>query len=314
MNRTITGFLFAGSLAFATSGVAQVQGAGGSGFQGSGRFGRFQRGQQGFGGQFGGGRMGFGVGPMSGQNDHNPLVTHVYDLVQRSDVQSEINMDLRQKNALAQYQTQVPTMIRQQMQQQMQSLRGAFGRGQRGGQNSGDTAAPPQDAGADPQQMREQIQQRIQQSQAEIQAKVSQGLAEILRPEQLGRLHQLDLQWRGTLSMADPEVAKEGGVSQEHRTTVNALLTEYQSRVREARQQMFEAMRADRQNAVANSNGTAASGIRQDPFIALERKDTAARDELNEKALKVLAAEERQGWKNATGKTFVFRTDLKTSR
>lgn len=162
--------------------------------------------------------------------------------------------------------------------------------------------------------MREQIQQQIQQSQTELQNKISQGLADILRPEQIARLHQLDLQWRGALSMADPEVAKEAGVSQEHRTAVNALVTEYHARMRDARQQMFEAMRAERQAAASNANGTGTSGIRQDPLIALERKDTAARDELNEKALKAISAEEKDGWRSASGRPFVFRTDLKTPR
>jgi hypothetical protein len=256
----------------------------------------------------------FGRGPMGGASDRNPATTHVYELIQRPDVQNEIGMDLRQKNALTQYQGQVPGMIRQQMQQQMQNFgRGAGGRrGQQPG--GGDPGAGAVGAGAaqqDPQAQREQMQQQFQQMQSELQTKIGQGLTEILKPEQITRLHQLDLQWRGVLSISDSTVAQEVQATPEQRTAIGGFLQEYQGRTQEARRQLMETMRAERQAAAAGNNQPS-GGIRQDPMVQLERAETAARKEIEEKALKTLTGETRERWTRAQGRVFTFRSDIKT--
>lgn len=332
MLRKVTYIFISGWLAASAVSAVSAQGQGGPGVfggfrgqQGAGGFGGFQRGQRGLGpggagGAFGpgGGMMGRGgiMGLMGGQ-DRNPLVSHAFELVHRPDVQSELNLDLRQKNALVQYESQIPDIARQQMQSQMQAMRqNGFGRNpngpgaQPGGNNGGGDTSSPQDAAAQRQQMQQQRQQQMLQMRTDIQNKINTGLNDILTPAQLARLRQLDLQWRTALSIADPSVATEIHVTAEHRTAINGLVTEYQQKQNEARQQLMATMRADRQAA---ANGTQTNNVRPDPAIAMERADTAARKEYDEKAVKLLAAEEKDQWTKAIGKLFTFRADIRSS-
>src|SRR2546423_15234716 len=110
------------------------------GQQGQGGGGR-RGGRGGFGGP-GGPGGGFGQGGFNRggrQNSHDPLVTHVLELIQRSDVQTELHLDLRQKAAVKEIGPQVQQEMQQQMQQMFQSMRG--NRGNRGGNAGGATGA-----------------------------------------------------------------------------------------------------------------------------------------------------------------------------
>src|SRR5207237_9800278 len=96
--------------------------------------------------------------------------------------------------------------------------------GQPGAQNPGQGGPP-----LDPQAMRQQMEQmraQIEAQRAEAQQKVESGLAEILRPDQAKRLHQLDLQWRSALALADPKVAEETQGSQGHGAVVAGVVGE----------------------------------------------------------------------------------------
>lgn len=296
----------------AAAGLAQGGfGPGQGGFQ-RGRRGGF-RGQGGFagpGGQFGqfgpGARGGFGM-QFAQTNDRNPLTSHVYALVNRPDVQNNIRLDLNQKNALAQYQQQAQDSIRQQMQQMFQNMRAQRGqRGQRG-----------QGAQRDPNQ-RQQMREQMQSQRAEIQNKITTGLNDVLKPDQVKRLHELDLQWRGVLSLADPKVADEVQVSSEHRAAISTLLNDYQAKQREARQQMFQQFRANRQQPnqpnQPNQQRQLNAQTGANPFLALQRQDDAARKDAEEKALALLSADERAKWQKAQGAPFTFRTDIQTPR
>jgi hypothetical protein len=316
MSNRMVRLALVGALAGALAAPALAQDPGGFGGQrrgGRGDFGGFQRGQRGPGaGQFGQGGFGMRMG-----QEKNPLVTHVFELINRPDVQNEIGMDLRQKNALAQYQTQMQANIRQQMQEMFRNLRGQDGAGgrqrQRDPGNAGGGAEQPGQGGQtgqqDPGQQRDQFRQQIEQQRNQIQGGMEKGLKDLLRPEQVARLYQLDLQWRGVLSIADVKVAEEIEASQQTRAAITGLVTEYQNRVRESRQQMMQAFREQRQAATNNPNQ---GGIRQDPMIAVERADAAARKEAEEKALKALSPEERAGWTKVQGKPFTFRSDIRT--
>lgn len=344
MNLKITGVVLAGTLLGALATASYAQDTGTQGGQGQGRQGRGQRGgmrgNRGFGGQngggFGGGRGGaFGVGRQrGGQPDRNPMTTHVMELINRADVQNNIHLDLKQKTALTQFQGEAQKMVRDQMQQMFQTMRQQ--NGGRGGRNG---AQNGQDDGqADRNAQRQQMRTQMQAQREAIQTKITTGLNEVLRPDQVTRLHQLDLQWRGVLSLADPKVADEVKVSAEHRSATTTLLTEYQTKSREARQQLFQSMRGNRQqnggrgngfgNAAGNvgnatNNGAAGNSNNaqgnpaqngQNPFAAIERTDAAARKEAEDKALALLSRDEKARWTTAQGAPFTFRTDLQTTQ
>src|SRR5207249_3645297 len=126
---------------------------------GPGGFGGRQRGMRGrFGGQggFGGpggfamGQGAFGMGPGGRLSDHNPTVSHAFELIQRRDVQSELQLSISQKNALAQYQTQAQQVMQQQMQQIFQNMPNLRGNRGFGSAQPAPPAQPGQPVGQNP--------------------------------------------------------------------------------------------------------------------------------------------------------------------
>lgn len=308
---TLTVAALAGALVVPTSGAWAQGGFPGQG-QGRGRRGMRGQGQFGQQGQFGGRQRGF-MGNR-GQADRNPLTSHVMELIQRPDVQTEIRLDLKQKAALMQVQTQAQQQYQQQMQQMFQTMR----------QNRGQAAqGTQQDRAAQRQQMRDQMQQQ----RATFQTQLNEKLNDVLRPDQQARLHQLDLQWRGPLSIADQKVAEEAQVTNEHRAAITTLLNDYQQKQREARQQLFQGMRGGRRGFGANGQPGANNQPNQpqgqqvqpqqrtpqqmqQDFLALQRQDEAARKEAEDKALALLTPDERAHWDAAIGPKFAFRQDI----
>ncbi len=301
------------SLAGVLAGAAQAQDstAGGQQPGPGGRGGRMGRrggwGGPGQGGGMFGGRFGgpFGQG-RGGQADRNPLVSHAMQLLNRADVQNDIHLDLKQKQALQDTETQAMSDWRQQRQQMFQSMR----------QNRGQDQTAPQDRTQRRQQMREQMQQQQTAFQTQLQGKVDQ----ILRPDQVRRLHELDLQWRGPLAVADPKVADELQISQEHRAVIATLANDYLNAQRQARMDLFRSLRPNRrqpgQGGQPGQPDAAAPATPPTPeemqsrFEALQRSDAAARKTAEEKALAELSPDERARWTAATGSPFVFERDL----
>ena len=52
---------------------------------------------------------------------------------------------------------------------------------------------------------------------------------EVLKPEQMKRLRELDLQYRGPLALSESKLAEKLDLTQEQKTKIAALLTEYQT-------------------------------------------------------------------------------------
>jgi hypothetical protein len=311
MNNRILRFVLGGSLIAALASSAIAQDPGQFGGQGRGRRGGMPGGFGGPGGQGGqgGGMFGRG-GPGSvgqGQNDHNPLVSHVMELIYRSDVRTEIHLTLKQRNALDQYKAQSQQAVQAKMQQMAQDL-GLRNRPNR--QNAAQPGDPVAQADqAAQQQQQQQVFQQFQDQRTQLQNQVNQGAFDLLTVEQAKRLHELDLQWRGILSNAEAKVAEEVQVSQEHRTSVMALVTECQAKAGDARRQAFQNMRGNRQG---NAGGLSAN--QQNPFTAVQKADDDARKEAEEKALPILSTEEKSHWTAAQGRPFTFRKDIQTLR
>jgi len=155
------------------------------------------------------------------------------------------------------------------------------------------------------------MQQQMQQLQSDMQTKVNQGLSNILTPAQATRLHQLDLQWRGVLAIADPKVNEELQASQEHAKAITDLVTEYKTKSQEMIRQFFQNMRGNRAQGGGNTPPPGQPNINPQEFrAAIEKADTVARKEAEEKALPILSDAEKTQWTKIQGRPFTFRKDL----
>jgi hypothetical protein len=104
--------------------------------------------------------------------------------------------------------------------------------------------------------------------------------AEFLKPEQLKRLHQIELQQRGAMALSDPVVVKKLGITEEQTTKVKSILADQQSEMQEIRQ--------------AGGND----------FQAMMPKITALRKETNTKVMGIMTEDQKKTWKEMTGEPF----------
>jgi Spy/CpxP family protein refolding chaperone len=128
-------------------------------------------------------------------------------------------------------------------------------------------------------QRREKAMEMMQANNAELR----RNLSEILKPEQIKRFQQIQIQTAGINAFAMPDV----------RETLK-LSTEQQSQLRELAQDQGEAMRDIFQSAG------------EDREEAM-RKITALRKQGMEKAMAILTSEQKETWKDMTGEPFEVR-------
>jgi delta 1-pyrroline-5-carboxylate dehydrogenase len=105
-------------------------------------------------------------------------------------------------------------------------------------------------------------------------------VAEFLKPEQLTRLHQIELQQRGVQALVDPAVAKKLSITSEQETKVKSIMTDMQSEMRE----IMEASRDDRQAGM--------------------QKQQALRKETLTKVMALMTDDQKKTWKDMTGEPF----------
>lgn len=133
----------------------------------------------------------------------------------------------------------------------------------------------------------------------------------VLRPEQKKRLHELDLQWRGILALADSRVADEINLSAENRKKIAETVAD---------------LEVQRINLISRaSQEHKKNGASQQEFIndfdntksPLYQKRLALFQEFEERVFRLLSDEEKECWREALGKSFVFSDDarvVKTSK
>jgi len=206
-------------------------------------------------------------------------------MLRRTDVQTSIGMDLKQKQALA-------DMIDPAKRQPMKLT---F--------NSAD--------GNDPEAMRKKLQDQVNSMQNDTNAKIKS----VLRPEQFDRLVAIDLQWRGALALADSKVADKAGIEPAHRGEIEKISGEYQ---RERQEVLMELATKDQEQS---PNGVrvmvrmnANPKELENPLSPAYKKLSAAKKAAEDKILKVLSPEERDSWTKLQGAPFSFRTDIPGNR
>lgn len=120
-----------------------------------------------------------------------------------------------------------------------------------------------------------------------VPAAVMKALGEVLSPDQLARLKQIDLQQKGPQAFKDAQVQTALKLSAEQKTNVNTILEESTKEQRE----IFK---------------EAAGG----GFQGIQEKLGTLRKETNEKLMNVLSADQKKSWTNMLGDEFKIEFDF----
>jgi predicted lipid-binding transport protein (Tim44 family) len=234
------------------------------------------------------------------------------NLLKRADVRSELFIDSKQREQLANLETQG----KQQMQQVvMQSAMKAFVNNPdlanigESIKNSGN-GAPPDLTG-----LKDALNtgfQQMQESLQVFQAGQDEKSEAVLRPKQLKRLHELDLQYRGLLALSERKVADSLKVTQDQRTVVEGALKDYMDAQMKAMQPIMNQAAQLGQQAATNG-GQPPAGFNPQA-IQKNVNDLLNSDELKkaraaaeDKVKASLTPEQRTAWTGMLGQKFVFR-------
>jgi len=279
------------------------------------------QGRAAFGGQGGQGR---GGGMRNAAQTVDPAHSAITTLLNRNDVKSEIMLSQRQSEDM----TAAEQKAQADLQQKVQAAR--LDRNTLQGLSQDERRAKQQEA--------RQKQQEIRQAgQTEMDAELDKKAQEVLKPDQIKRLHELDLQWRGPLALADPKVAEPFNLTADQKTKITAMLEDYHKTQQDTMSALFprggngngNGGRRNR-NGQANPNAQPADPGAQpapatpqaapaapqtpaDPAALQAKIDEAkgkvdkAREEIGTKVLALLTEEQKTAWTTAQGKKFTFR-------
>src|SRR5688500_2715712 len=158
----------------------------------------------------------------------NPL-----GLLMRIDVKSHLHVTLKQQQAIE----EVLTGAQKRQQEQRQAL---F-------QNR---PQPNNAQGLSRDERRQQMQQFFQQNAEQMRAgrqqfegELSEQIKQILKPEQVSRLYQLDYQHRGPLALADPKVAQDVKLSPETQQEIQKIMADHRTQAGELSREFFAGFR-----------------------------------------------------------------------
>jgi Spy/CpxP family protein refolding chaperone len=124
--------------------------------------------------------------------------------------------------------------------------------------------------------------ERFEQMSRELNAKAREKVAAVLKPEQLARLEQIQLQQQGVRALAEPSVAEKLGLNEEQTSKIGEII---------------EAERAEIRTIME------AAGDAENPSEAFG-KVGEVRSNTTEKVTAVLTDEQKSTWKEMTGEPF----------
>lgn len=209
-------------------------------------------------------------------------------LMSHKEVNTEINLDGHQRDALDQLQAK----SREEIMNKMRSLA---------------ASNPQEEANETPEERRAQYEQRMAQQRSYMEsypdemAKRAEG---VLKSAQVKRLRELDLQWRGPLALADPKVADALKLNAEQRDKVTTALHDYQAAAVTIRRQMMPSL-----GQPGKAGGAPAPPSVEEMRarrVKAQKDMDQARQEAGEKALAVLTPEQQKRWQEMLGKPFAF--------
>ncbi len=184
----------------------------------------------------------------------------------------------------------------------------------------------PAERQAQQQQIMEKMRTAITGANSDMDKKVEA----ILTPDQAKRLHELDLQWRGPLAMADPKVADAVQLTPEQHNKIMAVVLEFRQTQNKARQDAFESIFRINRPVQSNPGNNPAPPVSapppppppvnpaqmqqrardlQDRIRAVSLEVEKARKAQGEKVLALLTPEQQAQWQAMQGKPFIFLKD-----
>jgi hypothetical protein len=119
---------------------------------------------------------------------------------------------------------------------------------------------------------------------AKIPDAVMEALAKSLKPEQLKRLKQINLQVRGNAAFGDAKIQKQLSFTDEQKEKVTEILKEADA----ARRELFQSLRQG------------------GDFQEMRKKMTEMNEEVTKKIQDVLTDDQKDKWKDMVGKPFKF--------
>jgi hypothetical protein len=245
---------------------------------------------------FGGpGMGGANRGAFANLNLIDPGTSYLYALLKRIDVGSEIRLNARQREALE-------AAEKNQQEARQQQMKEAVGQLTQNLQNKS------------PEELKSIMQERsakMQEQSKNYADSRMKTLATILKPEQLARLKELDLQYRGPMAMGVNEIATLATLNREQSATVAGILKEYRQGVNKAlgvgtRLTSFKPGSAPAAAPPAAPN----SEEERVRLVKAEKEIRKSRQALGAKALGALADPQRAQWSKLTGKPFEFHPAL----
>lgn len=269
---------------------------------------------------------------MRRQRENDPAKTVIPMLMKRNDVRGELGLDPQQREA-------IQAAEKKQGSENKAKLEGNefFLELQKKLQEIGQL--PPDQQEAARRTAMEELKERGQKLADSLKDQAPKNAADyekLLRPNQMERLRQLDVQWRGPLALSDPNLREVFQLGDEQVQMIGQLVNEYREQQREI---INKALGEDSKAANPNGNGEGITVIGgddaagnnetvtlkdgqkgqrvspksdteiQNRYDVARRQVDALRKKYGELALKVLAPEQRQYWFQVQGRQFTFRAN-----
>jgi len=249
------------------------------------------------------GGISFGVPPMGGVNRSayanlnliDPGTSYLYALLKRIDVASEIHLNARQREALEGAEKNQQEARQQQAKEAMAQLTQNLQ-----GKSQDELKTLMQERAA-----------KMQEQSKNYTDSRMRALATILRPEQLARLKELDLQYRGPMAMGVNEIATLATLNREQSTSVAAILKEYRAGVYKSLG-ISTRLASLKPGAAPTPPPPAAANSEEERvrLVKAEKEIRKSRQVLGARALGSLADPQRAQWQKLTGKPFEFHPAL----
>ncbi len=225
-----------------------------------------------------------------------PGASAIRTLLKRNDVKTEIAISQRQTEQIKEIEDKAVTEGREQMRANLPDASAIAGM----------KDLSDEERNAKMAEMAQKMRDARSSNDAEISANVDKKAETILRKEQINRLHELDLQWRGPLALSDKKVADRFALTPEQRTKITAILAEYRKSQNDLFTSSFTALRG-----AAPEPG--APPVRPDPAM-IEKKLGEMQEQLDkvraaqaDKILALMTDQQKAAWNGAQGSKFTFR-------
>lgn len=218
----------------------------------------------------------------------SPLMSYEKALLKREDVQNELNLSSLQKEFLTEFVNQTPGQIAARSIQVMPVVKIV------------DITKLSEE---ERKEWMAEIGKRANAQAKKFMEDEKREVESVLRPEQKKRLHELDLQWRGILALADRRVADEINLSPENCKKIADIVAH------------FDVQRITLLSQTSDEyekRGSTHEEFRKDfddSKSAVYQKRLALLQEFEERVFKLLSDAEKERWRDALGKPFIFSDD-----